>query len=156
MILTEQEWEVFFANNGDVMPKNRIDIDLKSWVRIELNPMPTPRPRFNRKGVVYNLPDYIKYKKDLTILLMERKIAKKNYYKLDAIFFISYPKGTPKIRNIDNVPHRKQPDKDNYEKGLMDAMEHAGILANDGQISDGEILKRYTTEKRGFILFNLN
>lgn len=153
---TQLEWELFYANNGDVMPEHRLDMDLTSWIRIEMHPMPTPRPRFNKWGTVYNDPKYTKYKKDLTILIKSRRLPVKDYYKLDAIFYMPYPKGTAKKRSIDNVPHRKKPDKDNYEKGLMDALEYAGLLANDGQISDGEILKRYTTEKRGFILFNLN
>ena len=153
---TELEWELFFAQNGDIMPKNRLDIDLSTWHKILITPRPTPRPRFTRTGRVYNDPKYTSYKRDLTILIKTLKIEKKDYYKLDAIFFLPYPKGTAKKRTIDNVPHRKKPDKDNFEKGLMDAMELAGVFANDGQVSDGEILKRYTTNKRGFILFNLN
>jgi Holliday junction resolvase RusA-like endonuclease len=153
---TQLEWELFYANNGDIMPEHRLDMDLTSWVRIEIHPKPTPRPRFTKTGRVYNDPKYTRYLKDLTVLIKVRRLQKKDYYKLDAIFFLPYPKGTAKIRSIDNVPHRKKPDKDNYEKGLMDALEYAEVLANDGQISDGEILKRYTTEKRGFILFNLN
>lgn len=153
---TQAEWELFYANNGDVMPEHRLDMDLKSWVRIEIHPKPTPRPRFSRYGPIYNDPKYTKYRIDLTILIKEKRLPKNDYYKLNAIFFLPYPKGTAKIRSIDNVPHRKKPDRDNYEKGFMDSLEDAGVLANDGQISDGEILKRYTTEKRGFILFNLN
>jgi len=153
---TKLEWELFYASNGDVMPEHRLDLDLTSWYRVEITPFPTPRPRFTKKGRIYNLPKYTRYLKNLTILIKEWRIPRKDYYKLDAGFFMPYPKGTAKIRSIDNVPHRKKPDRDNYEKGLMDALEYAGVIVNDGQISDGEILKRYTTEKRGFILFNLN
>lgn len=153
---TQLEWELFYANNGDVMPEHRLDMDLKSWVRIEIEPQPTPRPRLGKYGNVHNTSKYTKYRRDLTILIKARRLPKKDYYKLDAIFFLPYPKSTAKIRSIDNVPHRKKPDKDNFEKGLMDSLEDASVLANDGQISDGQILKRYTTEKRGFILLKLN
>lgn len=152
---TEKEWEDFYRENGEVMPKYKLDFNPDEWYRLEITPRPTPRPRFGKYGQVHNTPEYNKYLKDLVVLIKELRVPKKDYFKLDAMFFMPYPKTTAKKRKVDNVPHRKKPDRDNFEKGLMDALEKAGLLANDGQVSDGEITKRYTLRIRGFILFKL-
>lgn len=79
-----------------------------------------------------------------------------DYSKLDVTFYVTYPKSTPKKHLIDQQPQRKKPDVDNYVKGLSDAMEQAGILVNDGQLSDISCRKRYTLEPEGYIEFCLH
>ena len=84
------------------------------------------------------------------------KIAPGDYTTLEAEFYFSYPKSTSKKHLIDGQPHRKKPDADNVVKGLKDALTQAGILADDGQIAELVVRKRYTTQAAGHIKFSLS
>ena len=160
MELTHDEWIQFFGKKEDM---TWLYEDFRDWIRIEIEPMPTPRPRMRvikkRDGKsfasVYNDSKYTKYKNDLTKEILALNLKKDDYYKLDIVFFLPYPKSTAKKRRVDSAPHRRKPDKDNFEKAFMDALESSGLIANDGQISDGVIMKRYTTEAKGFIMFKI-
>jgi Holliday junction resolvase RusA-like endonuclease len=41
------------------------------------------------------------------------------------------------------VPHLVKPDGDNALKAAADALEKAGVLANDSQVHDARVIKRY-------------
>lgn len=149
---------------------------------LPITPKPTPRPRssvmwrsmkdilgqkltegmvdmIKKKAMinVYSPSDYTKYKKDLAFLIKtaKPKIQLDNYRSLVAIFYMPYPKSTPKKRLIEGFPHSKKPDWDNYIKGLQDAIEECKLISNDGTISEGIVAKRYTTQKHGRIEFSL-
>lgn len=133
---------------------------------LDVEPVPTPRPRgramkskYSDKHFVhfYNEPHYTKYKTTIAWMLRDAKLGLKpgDYSKIFVTFYLPYPKSTSKKNLIENAPHRKKPDWDNYIKGIQDAMEEAGIFINDGALSDGIVMKRYTTRERGYIAFSL-
>jgi len=135
--------------------------------RINIEPMPTPRPRstvMKSKATgkqfvnVYHPKEYTDYKKAIAWMLKDAKLALKpgNYSHLFLTIYLPYPKSTPKKDLIAGSKHRKKPDWDNFIKGFQDAMEDGGIIFNDGAISDGAVRKRYTLEPQGFIQFNLH
>lgn len=116
--------------------------------------MPTPRPRLGRHGV-FNAPKYTSYKKSLIQFLSLLKIPRKDYEYVHAKFYIPYPKSTAKQHLINNYPLRQCFDCDNVIKGLCDALEQANILENDRQLSSMYIEKFRTTERLGYIEFEL-
>jgi Holliday junction resolvase RusA-like endonuclease len=150
---------------------------------IHIDPMPTPRPRstigwksmFNLFGRtltpafvsmikkqafihVYHPPEYTAYKEKLCWLLKDArlKLKKDVYTYLFVTFYIPYPDSTALRNRADRARHMKKPDYDNYIKGFQDALQDAGILLkDDGAFADAAIKKRYTTQKQGFISFNL-
>lgn len=133
---------------------------------IDIEPMPTPRPRATVMTAratgkqfvnIYNPADYTKYKSAIAILLKDARLGLKkgNYGRIFVTFYMTYPKSTPKKDLIDNAPHIKKPDWDNYIKGLQDAMQDAGIMLNDSAVSDGAVRKRYTLRPKGYIAFSL-
>lgn len=42
-----------------------------------------------------------------------------------------------------------KPDRDNLDKAVMDALVRSGLLADDAQITDGRIRKRWATDRPG-------
>jgi Holliday junction resolvase RusA-like endonuclease len=152
-----------------------IDRELKLYERhirndhdfiLDIEPVPTPRPRgramkskYSDKHFVhfYNEPHYTKYKDNIVLLLKDASlgIKKGDYKKIFVTMYMPYPASTPASKRIDGAPHRKKPDWDNYIKGFQDALEQAGIVDNDGAISQGSVRKAYTTKHRGFIGFTL-
>lgn len=136
---------------------------------INIDPMPTPRPRSRvmttRAGqpcapyvLVYQEPTYVKYMDNIQKLLKDAKLGLKpgNYSQLFVTFYIPYPPSTPQKKRVEGAEHKKKPDYDNYIKGFQDAMEKAGLLiGGDGQLSTGAVKKRYTTQPNGRISFNL-
>lgn len=168
---------ILFPCTGHSVESDRLDLDTQLLAyfrhikgeydfRIQIDPMPTPRPRatiMRRKGTgqqfvnVYNPAEYTKYKQNIAILLKDARLGLKSgtYSRLFVTIHLPYNKTEPKKNLIDGAPHRKKPDWDNYIKGFQDALEDAGIILNDGAISDGAVRKRYTTQPQGFISFNL-
>ena len=122
--------------------------------RIPINPIPTPRPRVGKYGV-YNPKHYTNYKKALIQYLSLLKIPEGDYDYIHAKFFVPYPKDTPKKRLINNFPLRQCFDCDNVIKGLCDALEQANVVADDRQLSSMFIQKYRTTDKQGYIEFEL-
>lgn len=152
---------------------------------IEMEPMPTPRPRFTVMWKsfaslfgktftpafvqelkklswvnTYHPNEYTKYKEELARILRDRKRSGEikedaGYTMLTVTFYHAYPASTPKKKLIDLAPHFKKPDGDNLLKGLMDAMGDAGIFANDSNIADFCVRKCYTTQPSGYMAFSL-
>jgi len=157
---TEQEWHQWF--NDKLYPEEAFNIS-QQWHIIDLDPQATPRPRFrviklkNGKFAVntYNPTWYTKYKESMAFMIKNLGIAGSDYHVIIAIFFLTYPISTSKIRRVDDVPHRRKPDNDNLSKGLMDALKMAKVIFDDNQISDTVFQKRYTIKQKGFIAFKL-
>tara|TARA_R110000803_G_C11950921_1_gene317673 strand:+ start:506 stop:931 length:426 start_codon:yes stop_codon:yes gene_type:complete len=122
--------------------------------RIPITPMPTPRPRVGKYGA-YNPPKYTAYKKSLIQWLSLLKIPQNDYDYIHAIFYVPYPKSTPKKHRINNFPLRTKFDCDNVIKGLCDALEQSNILNDDRCLSGMFIEKLRTTEEKGYIEFEL-
>jgi len=128
---------------------------------LEIEPQPTPRPSVNTyTGVAYYPGSYNAYKKALYYLLKNAMkitcMEKSNYSEVGAEFYFTYPKSTAKKNLIDNAPHTKKPDIDNLLKGLMDAMEDAGIFTNDSRAHSIIARKMYTTKSQGYIILSLS
>jgi Holliday junction resolvase RusA-like endonuclease len=130
---------------------------------LTIPPFACPRPRSRVCGSgkkafvqVYMPTDYTTKKNALALMLRSLRIPKLDYVRLDSVFYIPYPKSTPKKNLIDGAFHRKKPDKDNFEKSLLDALEISGIIPNDSQIACGEPQKRLTIKSEGWIEFSLS
>lgn len=131
---------------------------------LDIDPMPTPRPRAavmgkgeNAKVRMYSPDKYTSYKKALMYLIrgLKPRIKRDSYRSIVVVFYIPYPKSTPKKRLIEGMPHQKKPDWDNYIKGLQDAISDVGLVSDDGILSEGFVAKRYTVSSRGRIEFSL-
>ena len=107
--------------------------------------MPTPRPRFNGK-FAYMPKTYNEYQKSLVALIQGQGVPKGNYCRVHLIFHFSYPKSTPKYKRLDGVPLRNKFDTDNLAKGVMDALEKAGIVEDDRCFYDLRVEKYRTIE----------
>lgn len=59
-------------------------------------------------------------------------------YHIMAIIQMPHSWGTKKCNLMDGAPHQQKPDKDNIEKGILDA-----LLKDDSKVWDGRITKRW-------------
>jgi Holliday junction resolvase RusA-like endonuclease len=114
--------------------------------QLDVAGMPTPRPRFNGK-FAYMPKTYTEYQKMLVSLIHSLGVTNADYRRLHLIFHFEYPKSTPKYKRLDGVPLLNKFDADNLAKGVMDALQKAGILEDDRQIYDLRVEKYRTTEK---------
>lgn len=89
--------------------------------------------------------DYWAYKDDVNKLGI--KVPESNYH---VTFVLPMPKSWSKKKRseMDGKPHQQTPDKDNLEKGLLDA-----IFENDAHIWDGRVTKRWG--KEGLIIIDI-
>lgn len=125
-----------------------------NWYTFDITPVAASRPRFSSKsGTVHTAPKYSKYKKALT--LMFKRIPKGDYASIVLEFIFPYPKSTPKKHRIEGSLHRVKPDSDNLCKGVLDALEQAGVLLNDSKVAQQIVTKKYTLEANGSIRFKL-
>ncbi len=126
---------------------------------IEIEPMPSPRPRataFGGSARVYHPAEYTYYKIAITNEILRRKhLQQEHYYSVAAICYLPFPKGEAKIRTYNDRPHEKKPDFDNLVKGFVDSFSDSGLISDDGRLHTNLILKRYTTKEKGFIRFKL-
>lgn len=112
---------------------------------IKIDPMPNSRPRFNGiTRTAYNKPEYIAYKKALVILLLEQRIPKMDWKKVECTFFYAFTKGMKQDERYEGKPRRVRPDSDNLGKAILDAMEDAKVFKDDGQIHSMLFNKQYT------------
>ena len=114
---------------------------------VELCPVPCPRPRVTKSGIVYYPKRYTDYKKVLSALLQQQWGLREeaDFYYLSLEFYFSYPKSHPKKTRQEAAPMRKRCDLDNLAKGMMDAMQDVGIIRDDRQISALDLSKHWTT-----------
>ena len=110
--------------------------------------MPAPRPRFKMNGQAYNMTKYSKYKQSIIVQLILQKRVK-----IEDSNDIAIPKkGTKERREwIKNNRYEASitfynvstaGDIDNLVKGYLDAMQEAGIIANDCQIDSLRLHKK--------------
>ncbi|UCD07280.1 MAG: RusA family crossover junction endodeoxyribonuclease [Candidatus Aenigmatarchaeota archaeon] len=97
-----------------------------------------------KRPQTYYPAKYGKYKEALALMIQAKGIPKEDYGEIRAIFYLPYPKRTPKYKRVEGSPHRVKPDTDNFAKGLLDALEIAGVLKNDSQIYATFFSKFYT------------
>ena len=118
---------------------------------IEIEPIATPRPKIRVMNIrgkkapqAYYPAKYHHYKEALSLLI--KSVCKKGTYsRLRVVFYLRYPKGTPKYKQIEGNPHIKKPDVDNFLKGFMDALEQSGVTGNDSKFYSVRMMKLYTT-----------
>jgi Holliday junction resolvase RusA-like endonuclease len=112
---------------------------------LDIEGKPTPRPRFNGR-VAYMPKSYNDYQKKLVILIQEKNLKKGDFCRINITFHFMYPKSTPKYKLIDGLPLRTNFDTDNLAKGVMDAIEKAGLVEDDRQLYQLKVDKYRTTE----------
>ena len=111
---------------------------------LDIEGKPTPRPRFNGR-VAYMPKSYNDYQKKLVILIQEKNLKKGDFCRINITFHFVYPKSTPKYKLIDGLPLRTKFDSDNLAKGVMDALEKAGLVDDDRQFYQLKVGKYRTT-----------
>ena len=125
-------------------------------VVINLDPYPSPRPRFTRQGRPYMPKEYTAWKKKflkewLTYGLDKFEVGVP--LAVDLKFFIKPPSSISRVKNNQNILKSealrvvKKPDADNLGKSPLDAIS-GYAYADDNQISDLRIRKRYSLNPR--------
>lgn len=110
---------------------------------VEIEPFPALRPRLGKNGT-YNDPRYTNYKNAVATAMREADIPDAEWKEVEAIFRCPFPKSTPKYKRIEGTKKVTKPDADNFGKAILDALENAGTIKNDSQISDMIFRKRFT------------
>lgn len=96
-------------------------------------PIPLKRPRFSKRGQVYDSQSAEREDSRLQLRLQHK--CKPKYYgplELEITFFMKIPKSTPKKLKLDQQPHIKKPDLDNLIKWVLDCS--TNILYHDDSI----------------------
>jgi|GEM_PF-2420131 Holliday junction resolvase RusA-like endonuclease len=146
-------------------------ISQTGWTVIKIQPMPAPRPRastipdgFSDKGCpkyrahIYNPANYTKYKAMLAELIRYSPIKADDYNQVEIIVGIALKKSYSKKdkERLIYTLHHKKPDFDNYEKGIMDAIQQSGKIKNDSLFGSGSTEKIWIGEhEKEFVMFNL-
>ena len=89
---------------------------------------------------------YNDYQKTLVNLIKAQNLSDGDFCRIHMVFHFSYPKSTPKYRRIDGLPLSQKFDGDNLAKGVMDALEKAGMVEDDRQFYQVRVDKYRTTE----------
>ena len=130
---------------------------------INLKPMPSPRPRFQKVGTytrAYMDKGYQKWKRDfLNVLLSfgDTPIKQHQPIHVDITFYIEPPKSFSKVKKnqeglyLEVHPVAKKPDIDNLIKSVLDSL-NGSAWHDDGQITDISSRKRYSDNPRIEIL----
>ena len=124
---------------------------------INLEPFPSPRPRFSRKtGGAYMPKEYTLWKKRFLKEWLKHGIEKFEVgvpLAVDLKFFIKPPSSISRVKKNQNILKSetwrvaKKPDADNLGKSPLDAIS-GYAYADDNQISDLRIRKRYSLNPR--------
>ena len=108
------------------------------------DPMPAPRPkaysRGNRAGV-YNPSQYMEYKAMLASELRRKFSHKFNVPAKGTKERTKYIKNNRYALSVEFYRTKNVGDVDNYLKTVKDALEDAGILANDSQVDLAIVFK---------------
>lgn len=105
--------------------------------------MPTPRPRFVVRGKfvsTYYPKPYVAYADALRDMIAEA-LAEAGAQPLEGPLAVDIEITLERPKTT-KLPTPK-PDVDNYAKGIMDAMTKAGVWADDSQVSDLYVSKRW-------------
>ena len=124
---------------------------------INLEPFPSPRPRFSRKtGGAYMPKEYTLWKKRFLKEWLKYCIEKFEVgvpFAVDLKFFIKPPKSIARVKKNQNILKAetwrvvKKPDLDNLEKSVLDSI-NGHAYEDDNQISDLHSCKRYSLNPR--------
>jgi len=111
-------------------------------------PIPKLRPRFRRKGGVYDCQSKVMIE-IANLMSLQVNIEKPIDYpvKLSAVFFMPIPKSISKKKKsmINGTPHIKKPDIDNLLKFYCDCMVKSGnIIIDDSVIAEIYATKIYS------------
>lgn len=120
-------------------------------LRIEISgvPHPQPRPRFVKgQGVVSTIAPRVKRWRllvhmaavDAAQAVGEAEIEQLNRFPLSVDFEFRLPHPAGKAAWIGS-PHWHRPDRDNLEKAVMDELQAARILDDDGRVAAGSFRK---------------
>ena len=124
-------------------------------VVINLDPYPSPRPRFSRRGT-YMPSEYTAWKKQFLKEWLKHNLGKYETgvaIAVDLKFYIKPPKVIARVKKNQNILKSetwrvvKKPDADNLGKSPLDAIS-GYAYADDNQISDLRIRKRYSLNPR--------
>lgn len=141
---------------------------------INMSPMPAPRPRARivtpggKKPFVsvYNPPDYMKWKKMVSIKISELGIKREDWNTLNMVFYIPVPASysMKKKLSISGNLHEQKPDWDNFAKAFMDALQkgpeekdtfYISPISDDSCLSSGAVRKIWINDPIGKIVFSL-
>ena len=124
---------------------------------INLEPFPSPRPRFSRKtGGAYMPKEYTLWKKRFLKEWLKHGIEKFEVgvpLAVDLKFFIKPPSSISRVKKNQNILKSetwrvvKKPDLDNLEKSVLDSV-NGHAYEDDNQISDLHSFKRYSLNPR--------
>lgn len=123
---------------------------------INLDPYPSPRPRFTRQGRTYMPKEYTLWKKQFLCEWLKNGLDKfETGIALDVTitFYIKPPLSISKVKKNQNLLKAefwrvvKKPDLDNLEKSVLDAL-NGHAWDDDNQISDLSSRKRYSLNPR--------
>ena len=124
---------------------------------INLEPFPSPRPRFSRKtGGAYMPKEYTLWKKRFLKEWLTYGLDKFDAgvaLKVELIFFIKPPLEISKVKKNkqaledETIIVVKKPDLDNLEKSVLDSI-NGHAYEDDNQISDLHSRKRYSLDPR--------
>jgi Holliday junction resolvase RusA-like endonuclease len=125
--------------------------------KLDAEGYPYQRPRFGKGGVAHNTLKYRNYRMSISLLLKMLRIKPSdNYRALKIHFFFPYPASEPKKNREDLAPYNRKYDLDNLVKGFMDALQDSGIITDDRYICGIHAVKLFTTEKKGWIEFEID
>lgn len=125
-------------------------------VVINLDPYPSPRPRFSRRGGTYMPSDYTAWKKQFLREWLRHSQGKYDAgvaIAVDLKFYIKPPKAIARVKKNQNILKAetwrvvKKPDLDNLEKSVLDSV-NGHAYEDDNQISDLHSCKRYSLNPR--------
>lgn len=115
-------------------------------VRLDVTPMPTPRPRFRAipvrgKTIVntYHPKTYTEYQARLSALIADEFADREPFdcpVRVDVVIFVTKPKTTKLFAPA--------PDLDNYVKGILDSATKAGIWTDDKLVVELEASKGWS------------
>ena len=134
--------------------------------KVSTTPIAKPRPKFRivknkfSKGstvMTYYPGDYMKEEESLSLALAELRKADEVFLgpvAVDAICLFPLPKSLSKKEKGERMAigwHTQKPDADNVGKFICDAMNQIRIWADDCQVADLRIRKRWSEEPGIFI-----
>jgi Holliday junction resolvase RusA-like endonuclease len=116
-------------------------------IPLNVAPLGSPRPRLTKFGKAYYPEHYRRYRELLTEEFEKANLPKLlDVYRIEMLFFFSYPKSTPKKHLVALAPYRKKPDYDNTAKTITDVLQDIGVIKDDSMISEALLKKFYTLD----------
>ena len=114
------------------------------YLQLEQNPVPASRPRVTKWGVFYG-KKYTEYRKNIHVPIAQaiKEVKAEGILPLNSSLLIAqiFEVQRPKTTKLD-YPN---PDLDNYNKALWDALQTHGVIEDDKRILASIETKRWTT-----------